>query len=621
MKPTLLKKFLVVFLLVTLLPLSISSYGSIENAETELKSSLNEKYYLLTKQIINHLDENYVRRWIQNLDLLATTLAVEKEIDDAVINSLVNAFIDKSPNLLMVSLYSFHSGNPLHFVQREKIDELIEIDKPSIERLFNYNANTISKIHIGDLITLKGSKEQFLPIEIPFVWRGGERVVLRGIFSLDAAFEIIQTDFSIGQSEIYIVDGTGKIIFKNNFGKFPFGEQLKYSISDKLKQSLNGQGIAFQLESFEFEKQNYLGFFSITKLSNWGIVVVDEFSIAYALVEQMKNDIILWITFGVVLSLLFSGVFSKSLSKSISYLAEVAQEIGKGDLEVKIKSPSKDEIGQLADSLQEMVIGLKERENLLSSIRYAQRIQEAILPLKSKMKESLPEHFIIFKPKDNVSGDFYWLSQIKEKTVIAVVDCTGHGVPGAFMSMIGNTLLNHIVNERLIFDPAEILVNLHKGVRTALKQERNELDTTDGMDVCLCVIDSGEKTLSFSGAKRPLYLVENDKFIEIKGDRKSIGGLQKEVHREFTTHTKLIENDVVLYLTTDGFGDQSNPEGKKFGTKRLKEFINKISIENINTQKELVIEELANHQLEEEQRDDITVLGIKLLKGQFYAKS
>lgn len=609
------------FLLVTLLPLSISSYGSIGNAENELKSSLNERYYLLTKQIINHLDENYVRSWIQNLDLLATTLAVEKEIDDAVINSLVNAFIDKSPNLLMVSLYSFHSGNPLHFVQKSKIDDLVKKDRTKVESLFDYKANTISKIHIGKLISISGSEEQFLPIEIPFVWRGGERVVLRGIFSLKAAFETIQNDFSIGQSEIYVVDGTGKVIFKNSFGKFAFSEELKYSISEKLKQSLSGQGIVFQLESFEYEKQNYLGFFSITKLSNWGIVVVDEFSIAYALVEKMKNDIILWITLGVFLSLLFSGVFSKSLSKSISYLAEVAQEIGKGDLEVKIKSPSKDEIGQLADSLQEMVIGLKERENLLSSIRYAQRIQEAILPLNSKMNEALKEHFIIFKPKDNVSGDFYWLSKIQEKTVIAVVDCTGHGVPGAFMSMIGNTLLNHIVNERLIFDPAEILVNLHKGVRTALKQERNELDTTDGMDVCLCVINSKEKTLSFSGAKRPLYLVENGEFAEIKGDRKSIGGIQKEVHRKFTTHKKIIESDLVLYLTTDGFGDQSNPEGKKFGTKRLKAFLQEISNNKIKTQKELVLSELASHQLEEEQRDDITVLGIRLLKGQFYEKN
>lgn len=608
-------------MLVTLLPLSISSYGSIGNAENELKSSLNERYYLLTKQIINHLDENYVKSWIQNLDLLAITLAVEKEIDDAVINSLVNAFIDKSPNLLMVSLYSFHSGNPLHFVQKSKIDDLVKKDRTKVESLFDYKANTISKIHIGKLISISGSEEQFLPIEIPFVWRGGERVVLRGIFSLNAAFETIQNDFSIGQSEIYVVDGTGKVIFKNSFGKFAFGEELKYSISEKLKQSLNGQGIVFQLESFEYEKQNYLGFFSITKLSNWGIVVVDEFSIAYALVEKMKNDIILWITLGVFLSLLFSGIFSKSLSKSISYLAEVAQEIGKGDLEVKIKSPSKDEIGQLADSLQEMVIGLKERENLLSSIRYAQRIQEAILPLNSKMNEALKEHFIIFKPKDNVSGDFYWLSKIQEKTVIAVVDCTGHGVPGAFMSMIGNTLLNHIVNERLIFDPAEILVNLHKGVRTALKQERNELDTTDGMDVCLCVIDSKENTLSFSGAKRPLYLIENGEFLEIKGDRKSIGGIQKEVHRKFTTHKKIIESDLVLYLTTDGFGDQSNPEGKKFGTKRLKAFLQEISNNKIKTQKELVLSELASHQLEEEQRDDITVLGIRLLKGQFYEKN
>jgi serine phosphatase RsbU (regulator of sigma subunit)/streptogramin lyase len=261
----------------------------------------------------------------------------------------------------------------------------------------------------------------------------------------------------------------------------------------------------------------------------------------------------------------------------------------------------------------------EKNQNILSSIRYGERIQNAILPLTEKIRSSLPEHFILFKPRDIVSGDFYWFNCVDEKIALAVVDCTGHGVPGAFMSMLGNAFLNKIVTEQKILDPSLILKRLHEEVRTALKQEQDVVDTQDGMDVCICVLEQGEKNLAFAGAKRPLYIVRNGEakleereFIEINGDRKSIGGKQREARRVFTNHKVRIRAGDVLYLTTDGFIDQNDPGNKRYGSRRFKALLQHCAGLSLSEQREALLAELDSHQGKEEQRDDITVVGLRM---------
>lgn len=254
----------------------------------------------------------------------------------------------------------------------------------------------------------------------------------------------------------------------------------------------------------------------------------------------------------------------------------------------------------------------EKNENIMSSIRYAKRIQQAILPVNEKIQQSLLEHFVIFKPREIVSGDFYWFSKTEE--LIAVVDCTGHGVPGAFMSMIGNSLLNKIVNEDKIFDPALILENLHDGVRFSLKQESGETDTHDGMDACLCLYNPISRKVTFAGAKRPLYYINNSKLIEIKGDRKPVGGKQKEEKRIFTSKEIDIQPGDIIYLTTDGLADQNNSKGIKYGSRRLKEFLLEHSKLSLSEQKEALLIDLNKFQGYEPQRDDILIIGIRFKK-------
>jgi serine phosphatase RsbU (regulator of sigma subunit) len=269
----------------------------------------------------------------------------------------------------------------------------------------------------------------------------------------------------------------------------------------------------------------------------------------------------------------------------------------------------------------------EKNDQIMSSIRYAERIQAAILPIKIRVDKVLPDRFVIFMPKDIVSGDFYWVNEVDDKIVVAVVDCTGHGVPGAFMSMIGNTLLNQIVMENKILDPAAILVHLNVGVRQMLKQGKGESESHDGMDVCLCVIENTsvplleggyKKKLVFAGARRPLYLMQGDgeisEFVEIRGTRHSIGGRQpsKDKKREFQNHVLDIQSGDMIYLTSDGFIDQQNVEEVRFGSKRLKNFLREISGLESAFQKERLLAELKYHQGEEDQMDDITIVGVRI---------
>ncbi len=246
---------------------------------------------------------------------------------------------------------------------------------------------------------------------------------------------------------------------------------------------------------------------------------------------------------------------------------------------------------------------------ITDSINYAKKIQSAILPAEETLLKMFPNHFLIFKPKDIVSGDFYWAQNIENKKIIAVVDCTGHGVPGSLMSMIGNTLLNEIITYKKILDPGNILDMLNAGIITELNKDINQ-ETFDGMDLALCVIDEKSKTISYAGAYRPFYYFYNNQFVDIHGDRKSIGDKRKQIN--YKTNTIKYDDGFSFYLFTDGIIDQNNSEGLKFGSKRFKELLNKINSNSCKEKYSTIISELKSHQGNEVQRDDISLIGINL---------
>ena len=276
----------------------------------------------------------------------------------------------------------------------------------------------------------------------------------------------------------------------------------------------------------------------------------------------------------------------------------------------------------------------KQNFDITSSITYAQRIQQAMLPTEESLKNFLPESFILLKPRDIVSGDFYWFSgyaspkKMKEKNrtnyirlhgcaedesgfMITAVDCTGHGVPGAFMSMIGFNLLDTITRSGVV-NPAHILNQLHESVRYLLKQYNT--DNQDGMDMSFCHISQNGKQVLFAGAKNPVFYIANNELTSLKGDSVPIGGMQKESKREFTLHRIDVTEPTTFYLFSDGYCDQfGGLHNQKFGSKRFKEFllqIHKLPMDEQCKRIEANIENWVGP--DRKQIDDILVMGFKL---------
>ena len=255
----------------------------------------------------------------------------------------------------------------------------------------------------------------------------------------------------------------------------------------------------------------------------------------------------------------------------------------------------------------------QKNKDITSSIEYAKRIQEAILPRIDHIQKQFNDSFILYKPKDIVSGDFYWFGEKQGKKILAIVDCTGHGVPGAFMSMIGHNLLNQIVVEKGIITPGDILNELNHGVQTALQQGTGGVETTDGMDAAICTIDTETREVEFAGAFRPLIVVSKGIMEKIDGDKFPIGGKQMGYEGKYATKKRKLNKGDAIYMFSDGYADQfGGDRGKKFMVKRLNELflsMEPFSMKEQGAQMDKAIEEWkGNHQ----QVDDILVGGIRL---------
>ncbi|HAS42465.1 MAG TPA: hypothetical protein DCS93_18445 [Microscillaceae bacterium] len=330
-------------------------------------------------------------------------------------------------------------------------------------------------------------------------------------------------------------------------------------------------------------------------------------------------------------------------------------EIKNQDIEKKTR-----EISRNRDEIQD------KNDQITESINYAQRIQEAMLPAFNRIQASLPQSFVYYKPRDIVSGDFYWFAEVQPsinsllaaindvttkdsegsqeelrsqltaftadsaqnklettkishpEIIIAAMDCTGHGVPGAFMSMVGHSILNEIVTQKNIIRPDEILAELHQSIRSQLRQK--ETQNQDGMDACICKINLEEKTLEYAGAHNPLFYVVDNKMHTIKGDRQGVGGLHEGVDRTYTLHTLELKEGMSFYLSSDGYRDQlGGPKDKKFMSKSFKQLLLDISSKTMEEQTQILDEKLkewmdypCKYDPVREQTDDILIIGFRV---------
>ena len=255
----------------------------------------------------------------------------------------------------------------------------------------------------------------------------------------------------------------------------------------------------------------------------------------------------------------------------------------------------------------------QKNKDILSSINYAKRIQLAVLPHDEVVYRNIPDLFILYKPKDIVSGDFYWFHEIENDGFILVcADCTGHGVPGAFMTVIGSSLLNQIIIENKVVQPSQILGDLDTLISFTLKQEGDHVNNVrDGMDISLLKVNRVKKEFIFSSAKRPAVFIRDKQLQEIKGSKLSMGGVREEEKNFEEVRMNYQEGDI-LYLFTDGFVDQFGGEkGKKFSSKQLRELLSEIHHLPMNEQKQKLEQNIESWKGKLEQVDDICVMGIR----------
>ena len=324
--------------------------------------------------------------------------------------------------------------------------------------------------------------------------------------------------------------------------------------------------------------------------------VSDEAVFAFSINPPWYRTTMAYVAYVFALIILFFlgfRIFSAQLKKKNIWLEGVVEERTK-------------EISEKNEVLHE------QKKEIEDSINYAQRIQEALLPLESEMKKWVPKSFVLFKPKDIVSGDFYWFTKTGNKLVFICADCTGHGVPGAFMSMIGSDRLNIIVEERNVVNPGLILSELNIAIKRSLKQDGEKGSTKDGMDAAICMIDLDTNELRYAGANRPLWIIQNDTIEEIKATKVAVAGFTPD-SQVFEEHVIPLTSDLKFYMTSDGYADQFGGErGKKLKVKTMKELVLACCHDDYATQKQKLNQHLVDWMGDHEQIDDVCVVGFQM---------
>jgi phosphoserine phosphatase RsbU/P len=347
------------------------------------------------------------------------------------------------------------------------------------------------------------------------------------------------------------------------------------------------------------------------------------------------------LVFGITMLLLTLVIYRKTkvITLPLIKLVENVDRISNGDLRERAEVSGNNEITRLSEKFNMMIAQLEsyyyeleqkvkdrtlriekqkeeieeQKKHIMDSIYYARRIQNAILPAFSIIEANLKNYFILYMPKDIVSGDFYWVNETDGLFMIAAVDCTGHGVPGAFMSIVGYNQLNHAVTVKKARTAGDVLDELNMGVISTLNENKSDNSIKDGMDMALCVFNLAAKKVEFAGANNPLVLVRDNKVIKYRGDRFPIGAFEGSNPQRFKNNEiDLLEGDC-LYLSSDGYADQfGGPDNKKFMFKKFEELLLQINSLSMEDQKEELHKKLYEWMGVNDQVDDILVIGIRV---------
>ncbi|MBN2602469.1 MAG: SpoIIE family protein phosphatase [Candidatus Marinimicrobia bacterium] len=537
-----------------------------KKAEDELKSVLNEEYYLIIDQLRRTVDEVYIGNWLSNLKTTAEFIENDPYITSELINSLLNAKLNQIDELIVLILKLSDSGEQLSTMKSEQVVELYNQDPEKVAELIQFSGEMSSQnFTIRAPVILPNSKQLFLPIEVPIQWEDGQKAVLRGVFNLNSIINFISSEISIGARELYIVNETEEVVFSNN-DRFASGDTLLYPIMSMVKSSLSGETRISKIEPFSYKNVGYLSNFAVSQYVKWGIIVADESSRAYAMVEAAKRDIVKWVGLAIMLSVVFSIFFARSFSGAMRYMTMIAKKIGGGEFDVQVNVNSKDELGQLGESLQEMAVSLGEavkvKEELFAiqaEVKIASRIQQSILPVGGPNLDGLG-FGARYIPMEGVAGDFYDFHVLENNCVgVLVADVSGHGIPAAMISTMVKVTFSQ--QSSIGADASKVLNEMNRLLAGKMEDQF--------LTAMYLYVDIAKKNLVTADAGHcPLYIWrrKDKEMIRVK-PKGMIIGFMPEINCPIV-ETKLEDGDrLVMY--TDGIVEAANPEGELFNDDRL----------------------------------------------------
>ncbi len=392
-----------------------------------------------------------------------------------------------------------------------------------------------------------------------------------------------------------------------------YGEYI--AMRDSISKEDNQKLVQQKYFQYQYEKQA-----TADSIANSKAMEIKNIELGRQKAESKKQKIVIgFVVSGLILLAIIAVLIFRSLRITRKQKGIIEEQKQMVDEKNFMLNQQNEEISTQRDEIEaqrDLVISQKEQIELIhnevsQSIDYATRLQAAILPNLDLIKDVISDHFVIYKPKDKVSGDFYWWAEVEGHLIIAVSDCTGHGVPGAFMSMLGISFLREIVVKEYMTNPGIILKRLRKEIIHVLKQKGTMGEQKDGMDMALISINKETLELQFAGANNPLYFLRNDELIEIKGDKMPIA-----IHLlmdPFKVNDLQLEKGDSLYLFTDGFADQfGGPKSRKFMYKQFKEILLQNNQKPMSGQKEILENAFDKWRGKGEQIDDVTVIGIRI---------
>lgn len=588
---------------------------------------LSEKMAIRMQDISNQLVHNYFSNTknIEHADLnkIRKELGMDPEMEDIYIISsdgiVVNTTFKADSGMNLFSLGAEHKNHLLHALNSNVFsNERFTVEK-STNRIKKYSyMPTLDKKYLIELGFYSHQAENYLD----FIRKSEEEIIKnqKDIVNAEMFFMVDNVPYSFDKNAV--LEETHQDALLQAF-------KTKGSVS--VEEHKNGKWLHYRY-TYKIRKKTSLYKDAVIR------VVSDRTREKLLLRKEfLRFLILLLVTVAIVAVLIYRK--TRVIVHPIEKLVDSVNRISNGHLEERVAVLGNNEITTLSQKFNLMIEQLevlyteleekvKERtaevvrqkdeieeqqRRITDSIRYAKRIQTAILPPKKFTDDTLRDYFILYQPKDIVSGDFYWIEKKDNKVMVAAVDCTGHGVPGAFMSIVGNTQLSFAVNVKNVRSASRILDELNLGVTETLREKHGIGTVKDGMDLALCVIDKEKMKLDFAGANNPLYLVRDSEIIIYKGDRFAIGAFVDGSLPSFTNHSIDIKRGDIIYLFSDGFVDQfGGPDNKKFLGKRLRNLILENTHETMERQKEILQNTFNEWQGDNEQVDDILVMGIKI---------